>query len=449
MKTSSFGPDVVDTRTVFRIYATCAAVAGLLLWLGPVSGLSTTMAATAEGKRVFLQLTGAMLVALGCVAAGLGEIAEPRSRHRALGCFAFGHLVALAGVVSVAVVNGGIDDGDVAPPVLVGLCVLLFYFWQTGDGYRAGESAQFTKLFSGSRPPDDHLRSAYEERIREAASQEERHRLARDLHDSVKQQIFAMQTAAATVQARFDTDAGGAREALDRLRESGREAMTEMEAMLDSLRSTPLTNAGLVEALKKQAEAVQFRTGAHVAFDIGVLPPDELLSPGAQEAVFRVAQEAFANIGRHARASRVVVAVTGEEDRLVLRIEDDGAGFSPEAPAGGMGLANMRERAAAFGARLEVCSAPGGGTIITLSMPYAAAAGDDTGYYRRRAIVWAGITLFNAAIVLVVWLKSARLGTLAALLVANFFIFLRVAVAYARARERAEAAPWIESPSRS
>ena len=447
MKTSLPVPDVVDTRTLFRVYAACAGLAGLVLWLG-LPGLTTTIAADEQGKRAFLQLSGAMLAALGCLTAGFGEIEDPRSRHRALGCFAFGHLVALAGVVSVAVINGGIHDGDILPPTLVGLCVLLFYFWQTGDGYRAGESMQVTRLFGGLRL-HDRLRSAYEEQIRAAAGQEERHRLARDLHDSVKQQIFAMQTAAATVQARFETDAPGAKEALERLRESGREAMAEMEAMLDSLRATALTNAGLVEALKKQGEALQFRTGARVTFDIGALPPDAALAPGAQQAVFRVAQEAFANIGRHARAATVRVALAPEADRLVLRIEDDGAGFSASAPIGGMGLANMRERAAAFDARFDVRSEPGSGTAVTLAVPYAAWSRGDIGGYRVRVIGWASVVLFNAAIVLGAWLKGARIGATAALLIANGIIFVHAAVAYGRARNRAEDASWIESPSQS
>ena len=449
MKTSSFNPDVFDTRTLFRIYASCAAIAGLVLWLAPPRGLTTTIASTAEGKRAFLQLSGTMLVALGCVAAGFGEIEEPRSRHRALGCFAFAHLIALAGVVSVAVMTGGIHDGDITPPLLIGLCVLLFYFWQTGDGYRAGESIDFTKLFGGPRSPDDSLRSAYEQRIREAASQEERHRLARDLHDSVKQQIFAMQTAAATIQARFGTDDEGARQALAQLRESGREAMAEMEAMLDSLRSIPLTTPGLVEALKKQGEALQFRTGAPVSFQIGSLPPDEALAPGAQQAIFRVAQEAFANIGRHARASRVVVSLGMQDDRLVLRIEDDGAGFSTEGPAGGMGLANIRERAAAFDARMEVSSQPGAGTRVMLAVPFRRGARGDVAYYRRQALSWAAATLAIAAIVVHAWLRNVRFGGTAALLVANVIILARSVVVYQRARRRAEESPWTGSPSHS
>lgn len=77
-----------------------------------------------------------------------------------------------------------------------------------------------------------------------AASQEERHRLARGLPDSVKQQLFVIQTAAATPQTRFDGDSQGAREAIAQVRTSAREAITEMQAMLDQLRAAPLENTG-------------------------------------------------------------------------------------------------------------------------------------------------------------------------------------------------------------
>jgi signal transduction histidine kinase len=447
MQTASLSAASFDTRALFRAYSAGAAIVGLALLAG-VPGLGTDLGATPEIARSFLQVSGVMLFSLACLAGGFGEIEDPPSRHRALGWFAFAHLAALAGIVGISARHGGVHRGDVGVPVLVGLCVVLFHFWQTGDGYRAGESLPFTKRF-GSPRTVERLRSEYEARIREAAGQEERHRLARELHDSVKQQIYAIQAAAATVEARFDSDAPGARAALDRLRESGREAMAEMEAMLDSLRATTLTNAGLVEALKKQGEALQFRTGARVAFEIGPLPPDAVLAPGAQQAIFKVAQEAFANIGRHARATHATVRLALDGARLVLRIEDDGAGFVPASPAAGMGLANMRERAAAYGADFEVRSQPGAGTTVVLSMPSADRVVGDLAHQRRRSIAWGLGCAAIAAITLAVWLTGSRPGPITAILAANVIIFLREAFSYRTARRRAEEAAWTASPSRS
>ena len=105
-----------------------------------------------------------------------------------------------------------------------------------------------------------------EEQIRQAARQEERARLARDLHDAVKQQFFVIQTAAATAQARFETDPDGAKTAVDQVRSSAREAMTEMEAMLEQLQAAPLENAGLVSLAEKamRGAGVPHRRRSHV-----------------------------------------------------------------------------------------------------------------------------------------------------------------------------------------
>jgi signal transduction histidine kinase len=242
--------------------------------------------------------------------------------------------------------------------------------------YPGPQSFALTTLFSTPNSAPS-LRSAYEEQIRQAAGQEERNRLARDLHDSIKQQIFAIQTCAAAAQARFDSDASGARAALDGVRSSAREAMVEMEAMLDQLRATPLETVGLVEALKKQCEALQYRAGAHVAIDLAEVPAPGELQPGAAQSLFRIAQEALANIARHARASEVKLSLYKAGKDCVLEIEDNGSGFAPEdgqRKQPGMGLSNMRTRAAEQGGSVVIRSAPGEGTLLTVTIPLASLA---------------------------------------------------------------------------
>jgi len=209
------------------------------------------------------------------------------------------------------------------------------------------------------------------------ARQEERARLARDLHDAVKQQLFAIQTAAATVEARFDSDAAGARQALEQVRTSSREALTEMEVMLDQLQAAPLTTPGLLDALKRLCDATRFRTGASVTFEAGGLPDDATFAPGAHVAMLRFAQEALANVARHARARNVRVRF-GEwlewvpagvrERRFVLSVADDGQGFEAGAAPPGMGLRNMAARAAEAGGAFELSSSPGTGTSATLTI---------------------------------------------------------------------------------
>ncbi len=129
-----------------------------------------------------------------------------------------------------------------------------------------------------------------------------------------------------------------------------------------------------MEALKKQCEALGHRTGAKVEFKLGELPANDTLAPGAHQAIFRVAQEALANIGRHARAGIVTVslgAFSRRVDLLELRIEDDGAGFDVRRGSGGMGIGNMRARAAELKGWLDLTSTPGAGTTVAFSVPYA------------------------------------------------------------------------------
>lgn len=449
---STSRPDFTDTRTVLWVYAAIAAAAGLVIGTRAVPGLTTTLPSGPEATRLFFALLGSTVLSAGCVAAGLAQVEEPRGRHRALGWFVAAHLVASV----VLCLLGAAKPPTVGFSVLLGTTFLLSYFWQYGDGYRQVAGAGLIDLFGRHTQSADHLRSAYEERIRATASQEERHRLARELHDSIKQQIFAMQTAAATAQARMEADPAGAKEALDRLRDSGREAMTEMEAMLDSLQSAPIENVGLVEAIKKQGEALQLRSGAQVAYEFGLLPPSERLQPGTQQAVFRVAQEALANVGRHARAAHVRVLLGYQSGEVVLRIEDDGAGFAAAGPSAtaGMGLASMRARAHAFNGTLSVRSAPGEGTAVTLGIPVGddPPAGAAVARYRRHAIAWGVNALLLGLILTGDWILNAvprSLPLLLALIGAYLVIALHAFVEGYRVRRRMESATWTKSPSRS
>ena len=212
-------------------------------------------------------------------------------------------------------------------------------------------------------------RREFERHIEKAVRKEERTKLARDLHDAVKQQLFVITTAAGTIDARLDVDRPGTRAALDQLRQAAREAMTEMDAMIEQLQTTPLENTGLVEALKRQCEALEFRTGAKVTLEVGDLPPARDLPPGAQQELFRGAQEALANAARHARATRITVLLGTRRRHFDLAIRDDGAGFDPRQRGTGMGLTNMSARAAALGASFTLKSAPGTGTLVQFSVP--------------------------------------------------------------------------------
>jgi signal transduction histidine kinase len=224
------------------------------------------------------------------------------------------------------------------------------------------------------------LERTEEEEEEANAVQQERNRLARELHDSIKQQLFSINISAATTQARWENDEPGARGALADVRNSVREAMAEMEALLHNLRPVPVETVGLIEALRQQCEALQYRTGAQVIAEIGDLPSHEELPPGTQDAIFRVTQEALANIARHARASKVRVRlyqqVRGSQDALWLKIEDDGSGFDAAKATAGMGLTNIRARVAGVGGSLQIESREGEGASLVVRVPLAISESD-------------------------------------------------------------------------
>jgi len=437
--------DALDTRVVFRMYAVVAWVAGvgLYAWGGhlvrvPLEGgppSSDWMAA---------RITGVIVCGIGFLAHAMAGTDDDEARRKALGWWGAAHAVVFLGALVQVWALIGMKSvgwgGAGALGVLLTVTILFLFSWKTVEGMPWGnfrEQDHDSVLREVRKASVQRLRSSYEEQIRAAASQEERNRLARDLHDSIKQQLFVIQTAAATAQARFGNDPTGTSAAITRVRDSAREAMTEMEAMLDQLRASPLENTGLVEALKKQCEALRFRTGADVRLSLGDLPPSESLPPGAQQAIFRVAQEALANVGRHARATLVSVTLDSTPFSVQLRVDDDGVGFDTGQATAGMGMGNMRARVEPLGGTVAVTSIPGKGTLVRVSVPHAPQpSAADVAAYRRRA-------LFNGAFCLI-WLGGLPLWNLdrnrvdlvvwSVLMVFNCTIAARAALAYHRAR---------------
>jgi signal transduction histidine kinase len=443
-------PDAVDTRLVFKVYAIIAWIGGFALFAWGVLLFGIDLPGVPYGLAVPIRVTGGIIMGVGCLAKAMANVEDPVARRRGLFWFVVGHTIVLAVVIMqlIGVWGDPSAAGKTTIGVLITVICILGYFWQTGDQPRSVEWQEFTQLFmrAQDRPAIAQLRSEYEDRLRDAAGQEERNRLARELHDSIKQQIFVIQTAAATAEARFGADAAGTKQAIEQVRSSAREAMTEMEVMLDQLRAAPLENVGLLEALKKQCEALAFRTGATVDFTPGTLPPPEALPPRAQQTVFRVAQEALANVARHARASHVrVMLATLETGALQLKVEDDGKGFDPSATPRGMGLSNMETRAAEVGGSVTVKS-HAGGTMVALAIPTRRPA--DWGEYRRRIITWSITSgFFVLMVALGVIMKSRRdsLVMYVPFLVLDLVVLARAVVAYRRARKRIGAALWEES----
>jgi NarL family two-component system sensor histidine kinase LiaS len=192
------------------------------------------------------------------------------------------------------------------------------------------------------------------------ATMEERQRLARDLHDSVSQQLFAIGMTAGAASKLYDRDAQRARPLIAQLEEMASKAQAEMRALLLHLRPIELEGRSLAEALDRFLQDVCPRHQIRYDMELnGIIR----LSEGMEAHLFRIAQEAVSNVIRHASAKRLTVKLAREGERACLSISDDGQGFDPKQSRGGSyGLQSIRERAEEVGGRLEVLSSPGQGT---------------------------------------------------------------------------------------
>jgi signal transduction histidine kinase len=193
----------------------------------------------------------------------------------------------------------------------------------------------------------------------------ERHRIARDLHDSVSQALFSAvlhtRTAQKALKREGLTPSGPLEHSLDAIGELTRGAQSEMRALIFELGHDGVED-GLVAALTRHASRLRSRHG----LDIDVEGPERLaLSPRAQTQLFRIGREALANVVKHAGASKAWVRVEARSGRVLFEVRDDGSGFDPAARhPGHFGLESMHSRAAELGGELTISSAPRAGTVV-------------------------------------------------------------------------------------
>src|SRR5215211_1962464 len=207
------------------------------------------------------------------------------------------------------------------------------------------------------------------ERSRELSIVEERNRLARELHDSVTQQLFGVVLAAESAGELLGRGDGAAGEQLERVQALARGAMEELRSVVFELRPASLEAEGLGQALRKHVEVLRHVSGR--AIELRVASPPALGAAAAGQ-VFRIAQEALQNALRHADAERIEVRLEDGGGRLALSVADDGRGFDVHAPGvrgRRLGLTSMEERAAELGGRLAISSRAGEGTTVRLEVP--------------------------------------------------------------------------------
>ncbi|MBN1641285.1 MAG: GAF domain-containing protein [Anaerolineae bacterium] len=203
------------------------------------------------------------------------------------------------------------------------------------------------------------------ERAAQSAAQAERNRLARELHDAVTQTLFSATMIAEVLPRLWDRRPEEGRRRLDELRDLTRGALAEMRALLLELRPSALAEAPLDDLLRQLGEAIAGR--ARVRVDVSVEGACEVPQE-AKIALYRIAQEALNNVAKHAHARSAAVRLCCEPGQAALTIADDGVGFDlARAPQDHFGLGNMRERAEAIGATLEVRTGPARGTQVAVT----------------------------------------------------------------------------------
>lgn len=208
-----------------------------------------------------------------------------------------------------------------------------------------------------------------------SAQESERHRLAREIHDGPAQAlanaIIALEFVERAIRSGSDTQPSRALEEVERIKSTLREGLTEIRRFIFDLRPTMLQDRGVAATVEHYIATYQslfpMTIDFHACDDLPVLNADQELT------AFRVIQEAIQNARKHARASRVQVDITLREHELIVTVEDNGRGFSPERVTthlmGGAGIRGMQERAALVGGIVSLHSSPGEGTRVELVIP--------------------------------------------------------------------------------
>ncbi len=196
-----------------------------------------------------------------------------------------------------------------------------------------------------------------------AAQEQERHRIAQELHDEVGQQLTVVLLGLKRLEQDSPPELA---EEVALLRESVREGLDDVRRVARQLRPGVLDDLGLTSALASLTNDFAVRSPASVQRNVA--PGLPTLTPEVELVCYRVAQEALTNAARHSRASAVVLSLSRVGDRVVLEVTDNGRGFDPAT--GGAGLGGMRERARMVGADLAITSTHGA-TAVRLSVPVA------------------------------------------------------------------------------
>jgi two-component system CheB/CheR fusion protein len=212
-----------------------------------------------------------------------------------------------------------------------------------------------------------------------SAEETERKRLSRELHDGVGQILSGVKFRLESLPGELTLD----EKAAGKIVKVGgllSQAISEIRRVSQNLMPSELVDLGLEPALRTLCREFKERAGVPVTLKAVNVPAD--LSSGLALGLYRITQEALNNIGKHSKADLAGVELSRKGKELILRVSDDGVGFTPGAKrpvdGRGIGLGSMRERAELLGGSLELISKPGVGTTLTVRVPLAKPAGDQT-----------------------------------------------------------------------
>ena len=195
-----------------------------------------------------------------------------------------------------------------------------------------------------------------------SAHEEERRRIARELHDNLSQSLAAVKLHLAALKDEISPDK--AKEVLGIIDQ----AVTETRTLAYSLRPPLLDDLGLLPSLRRLGEMVKAASGLEMQLN---LEEGERLPRPVESLLFYVAQEAIRNVQKHAQAKHVVVTLHRELGKVILAVKDDGIGFRPQ-DSQGLGLRGIKERVDVTGGRMEIVSSPGRGALVSAEVPYEA-----------------------------------------------------------------------------
>ena len=275
-------------------------------------------------------------------------------------------------VLTVAVATAFVVSLGTSPDALTQILVLqpaalafslAMGFWITGIESTSSRRQQLV----------DELRAA-QARIevlgRDAGMLGERERLAREIHDTIAQDLTGLVMLAQRIRRELGGDRAALAASVDLLEENARAALAETRGLVASTSPVALGDGGLALALGRLADRFERETGVTVSVDLGAVALDR----DAEVVLLRIAQEALANVRKHAGADAAEVVLRAADDTpaVIFRIRDDGAGFDPAAPSTGFGIAGMRQRLALVGGSLTIDGRDG--TTLTATLPTSVVA---------------------------------------------------------------------------